>query len=52
MLLKTDNNFLWIELIADKDICALKSKCYAGVVILQRVRGFEKEGGLQKIKNE
>jgi hypothetical protein len=39
--LKTDNNFLWIELISDKDICTLISKCYTGDVILQRVRGFE-----------
>jgi hypothetical protein len=37
----TDNNFLSIELIADKDICVLMSKCYDGAVILRRVRGFD-----------
>ena len=36
----TDNNFLWIELIADKDICVLISKSYAGVVILRKEIDF------------
>ena len=40
MLLMTDNNFLWIELIADKDICVLISKSYAGAVILRKEIDF------------
>jgi hypothetical protein len=36
----TDNNFLWIELIADKDICVLISKSYAGAVILRKEIDF------------
>ena len=36
MLRMTDDNFLWIELIADKDICVLISKPYAGAVILRK----------------
>jgi len=42
MLLMTDNNFLWIELIADKDICVLISKSYAGAVILRKEIDFKK----------
>ena len=37
----TDNNFLWIELIADKDICVLISKSYAGAVILRKEIDFK-----------
>jgi len=40
MLLPTDNNFLWIELIADKDICVLISKCYVGAVIPRKEIDF------------
>jgi len=40
MLLMTDNNFLWIELIADKDMCTLISKCCAGAVILRKEIDF------------
>ena len=32
----TDNNFVWIELIVDKDICVLISKCYDRAVILRK----------------
>ena len=40
MFLTTDNNFLWIELISDKDICVLISKSYAGAVILRKEIDF------------
>ena len=49
MLLMTDNNFLWIELIADKDMCTLISKCCAGAVILRKE--IEYKSTIMEMKN-